>query len=97
MNAEPEEVAADLFLATLRIAFTGSAARAAIWIPQRPWVQTIGVPARRQLGAEGIEVSTGARVVGLRAADDGAFVRLGNGKERSVPSDGCSATQSPAP
>lgn len=86
MNAEPEQVSARLFLATLRQAFTGSAARAAIWIPARPWLDLVGVPARRMLEGEGVEVSTGVRVGAV--ADDGAggsTVHLAGGERLEVP------------
>ena len=51
MNVEPEQCAAADFLATLREAFTGSAARAAFWLPTRPWGEVFGDPAPQALAA----------------------------------------------
>ncbi|MCA8941687.1 MAG: hydroxysqualene dehydroxylase HpnE [Planctomycetes bacterium] len=62
MNADPKDVSASLFLATLRRAFLGSASRAAIHVPARPWSQIVGEPALAQLGREGVKVRLGARV-----------------------------------
>ena len=68
MNVEPEQCAAADFLATLREAFTGSAARAAFWLPTRPWGEVFGDPAPRALAAAGVAVRCGARVQTLELA-----------------------------
>ncbi|MEO6594744.1 MAG: FAD-dependent oxidoreductase, partial [Planctomycetota bacterium] len=44
MNAEPDEVAAADFVATLREAFLGSAAAAAFWLPRHSWSEVLGEP-----------------------------------------------------
>jgi hypothetical protein len=68
MNVEPEQCAAADFLATLREAFTGSAARAAFWLPTRPWGEVFGDPAPQALAAAGVAVRCGARVHALELA-----------------------------
>ncbi len=68
MNAEPAAVSARLFLATLRRAFAGSAARGAIWIPEAGWSAIVGRPAARTLALAGVDVACGARVRTLRCA-----------------------------
>ncbi|MFN9947081.1 MAG: FAD-dependent oxidoreductase, partial [Planctomycetota bacterium] len=68
MNVEPEQCAAADFLATLREAFTGSAARAAFWLPTRPWGEVFGDPAPQALAAAGVAVRCGARVQALELA-----------------------------
>lgn len=81
MNVEPELASARDFLATLRIAFSGSAAAAAFWVPLRPWGEIVGEPAQRALVAAGVDVRCGARVVDL--VTDGARVTaiaLGTGE-----------------
>lgn len=75
MNVEPSDAAASDFLDTLREAFTGSAERAALWVPVRPWGELIGAPAQRALDLAGVTVRTGARVVGL-ARRDGAVTAI---------------------
>jgi squalene-associated FAD-dependent desaturase len=85
MNVEPELASARDFLATLRIAFAGSAAAAAFWVPRRPWGEIVGEPARRALAAAGVEVRCGARVV--RLPDDGervTAIELGTGERLAV-------------
>lgn len=66
MNVEPDDAAANDFLATLREAFAGSAARAAFHVPKRPWGELLGAPAMRALTAAGVVVRTGVRATGLR-------------------------------
>lgn len=65
MNAEPDLVSAELFLGTLRRAFSGGAARGAIWIPRRPWGRIVGEAAERRLREEGVAVECGVRITGL--------------------------------
>ena len=65
MNAEPDRVSARLFLATLRRAFLGSAKRAAMWLPDRPWSALIGEPAHGCLEAAGVGVRVKSRVAGI--------------------------------
>ncbi|MBL9077236.1 MAG: FAD-dependent oxidoreductase [Planctomycetes bacterium] len=69
MNVEPELASARDFLATLRIAFSGSAADAAFWLPKRPWGEIVGEPALRTLLADGVDVRCGARVVRCQVTD----------------------------
>jgi squalene-associated FAD-dependent desaturase len=86
MNAEPADVSASLFFATLRRAFLGSAKRAGIWLPDRPWGQLIGEPAERSLRAAGIVVHLHTRV-GSFVRDGGRIeaLKLGSGeRERTV-------------
>ncbi len=83
MNAEAEHVSARLFARTLWQAFSGGAARAAIWVPKRSWSELIGEPSERVLADEGVQVHTGrrvdslemreGRVVAVRSADDRCF------------------------
>lgn len=86
MNVEPELASAGAFLATLREAFGGRAARAAFWVPRRPWGELLGDAAGPALAAAGIEVRCGARVrafvlasgrVGSLAFDDGSSSSVG--------------------
>jgi squalene-associated FAD-dependent desaturase len=70
MNCEPEEAEAAGFLATLREAFLGSAARAAFWIPRRPWSELIDAPARAALPQAGIDLRLGARIASLATSGD---------------------------
>lgn len=70
MNVEPELASAADFLATLRIAFAGSAAAAAFWVPKRPWSECVGEPALRALRAEGVDVRCGARVARLSSSSE---------------------------
>jgi uncharacterized protein with NAD-binding domain and iron-sulfur cluster len=70
MNAEPDEVSAELFLATLRRAFRGRAARAAIWLPKKPWSDIVGRAALAALARAGVRVTTGARVQRLDLRGD---------------------------
>lgn len=70
MNVEPEEAGAADFLATLREAFLGRASSAAFWLPLKPWSELLGDPAPQALAAAGVALRTGARVTGLRVADD---------------------------
>ena len=74
LNAPADAVSARLFLRTLRIAFGGSARRAAIWIPTRPWGEIVGAAAERALDAAGVRVHLAERVVDLAfdAHDDGS-------------------------
>ena len=65
MNCDPEEACAADFLATLREAFLGSAARAAFWVPKRSWRELIGEPAMPALAKAGVTVRLGARVTAL--------------------------------
>jgi squalene-associated FAD-dependent desaturase len=77
MNVEPEQCAAADFLATLREAFAGSAARAAFWLPRRPWGEVFGDPAPGALAAAGVAVRCGARVQTLEVAGAGSGARAG--------------------
>lgn len=65
MNSEPEHVAAEAMLRTLREAFGGSAANAALWVPRRPWSELLGDPAAAALAAAGVTLRLGARVGAL--------------------------------
>lgn len=65
MNCEPEEASAAAFLATLREAFSGAAARAALWVPKKTWGELIDEPAPAALRAAGVTLRLGARVQGL--------------------------------
>jgi hypothetical protein len=65
MNVEPELACAADFLATLREAFSGSAAAAAFWLPKRPWTEILGEPAARTLTGDGVVVRCGTRVTRL--------------------------------
>lgn len=65
MNAEPADISARLFLRTLRRAFGGSARRAAMWIPAKPWSAIVGGPAHAALQRAGVRVALGHRVRGL--------------------------------
>lgn len=69
MNAEASQVDAGVFFKTLRRAFGGSAADAAIWLPRKPWSELIGEPAFDVLSAAGVEVSLGRRVAALQFED----------------------------
>lgn len=62
MNVEPEHASARCFLATLREAFAGSAAKAAFWLPRQPWGEVLGAPALAALQRAGVDVRTGHRV-----------------------------------
>jgi len=85
MNSEPRDVEARLFLGTLRQAFLGSAARAGIWIPKRPWLELVGVPSRRSLEDAGVQVRMGCRVRRVAdAGDGGTTVELASGEVESV-------------
>lgn len=75
MNVEPDDVAAEDFLVTLREAFLGSAAHAAFWVPKRPWSELVGGPAAKALAAAGVVVRTGARIAAL-PRKDGAIVAI---------------------
>lgn len=76
MNAEAEQVSAAQFLVTLRRAFLGSAARAAIWAPTAPWSEILDRPARLALEDEGIQLHTGRRVSGIERDATGRVVSL---------------------
>lgn len=76
MNVEPEQCAAADFLATLREAFAGGAARAAFWLPTRPWGEVFGDPAPAALARAGVAVRCGARVQALEVAGDGGERRV---------------------
>jgi len=69
MNAEPAAVSADVFLTTLRRAFSGRAGRAAIWIPRRPWSAIVGRPAEQALRRDGVRVELNRRVRSLQLGD----------------------------
>lgn len=91
MNAAPAEVSARLFLATLRRAFSGAAARAALWIPRRPWSEIVGEPAQRVLAARSIQVQLGTRVTGFSIGVDPASgqeslhgIQLASGREIGI-------------
>ncbi|MBL8733114.1 MAG: FAD-dependent oxidoreductase [Planctomycetes bacterium] len=85
MNVEPDAASARDFLHTLREAFLGSAAAAAIWAPMRPWQQLIGEPAARVLPAAGVVVRTGARVAALeREADRVVALQLADGERLAL-------------
>lgn len=80
MNAEAEDVSAALFFATLRRAFFGSARRAAIRVPRRPWSELLGEPARAQCEREGITVHAGTRVTRF-VTDPSRIVELEFGQQ----------------
>jgi len=85
MNVEPDACAAADFLATLREAFLGPAARAAFWLPTCPWGEILADPAPAALAHAGVELRTGARVVGLDIA--GGRIRalhLGDGSSLAL-------------
>lgn len=87
MNVEPDAASARDFLRTLREAFLGSAAAAAIWVPKRPWRELLGEPAARALAAAGVEVRTGARVVAIECEGVGGgsrVARLGLGDGTAI-------------
>jgi uncharacterized protein with NAD-binding domain and iron-sulfur cluster len=104
MNVEPEQCAAADFLATLREAFTGSAARAAFWLPTRPWGEVFGDPAPQALAAAGVAVRCGARVqalelaagAGLAAAAAAARTALPTATTTAPSATSASAERSPA-
>ncbi len=86
-NAEAEDVSAVLFCATLRRAFGGSAAAAAIWLPRVGWSELLDRRVRARFAADGIEVRRarvtafardGTRVTALRLAD-GTQIELAPG------------------
>lgn len=85
MNVEPELAAARGFLATLREAFSGSAAAAAFWVPLQPWSAILGEPAAPALAAAGVTVRCGARVVAVEAGEGhvGAL-QLGDGERLAI-------------
>jgi squalene-associated FAD-dependent desaturase len=90
MNVEPELASAAAFTATLREAFTGSAATAAFWAPKRPWGEILGDPAPAALAAAGVQVRTSARVVGFEWRDGAvAALVLGSGERVDVRPDDC--------
>src|SRR5690606_18979126 len=68
-----------VFLRTMRRAFTGSAARGAIWLPDAPWGEIVGEPARRVLAERGVRVRHGARVRALRVAGGRVAAVVGEG------------------
>lgn len=86
MNCEPEDASAREFLATLREAFFGRAASAAMWVPRATWGELIGDPAPQRLREAGVELRTGARVASL-VGERGAVraVVLGDGTRVEVP------------
>lgn len=84
LNAEPDQVEARLFLATLRQAFLGSAGRAAIWVPRRGWGELVGQASQQQMKREGIQVTTGARVVALGGEAAVTSIQLADGSHRNV-------------
>lgn len=88
MNAEPSAISADLFLRTLRRAFSGSAGRAAMWIPTKPWSAIVGRPAHDALQRAGVRVELQCRVRDLRV-ENGQVTALAleRGEERAVVSD----------
>ena len=85
MNVEPADASAQLFLATLREAFTGSAAAGAFWLPKRPWGEIVGDAAQRELPRRGVEVRLHARVVLLETVGGRvAGIALGDGERLAV-------------
>ena len=85
MNAEPEQVAAADFLATLREAFLGRAASAAFWLPQRTWSEILGDPAPAALASAGVGVRTAARITAfVTAAGRIEAIELGDGTRIAV-------------
>ncbi|MEC8653719.1 MAG: hydroxysqualene dehydroxylase HpnE [Planctomycetota bacterium] len=88
MNCEPEEASASQFLATLREAFFGRAAGAALWIPKRTWAELLGDPAPAALEAAGVSLRTRARVRELEVRGGRvACVVLGDGERVEVGDD----------
>ncbi len=69
MNASPAQISAEAFLACLRIAFTGRASAAAIWLPTASWQDILGAPAQRLLQAEGANLHLGKAVKALETQD----------------------------
>lgn len=90
MNCDPEQACAADFLATLREAFLGSAARAAFWVPKRPWRELVGEPALPALARAGVTVRLGARVkaLSMRAGAVDALV-LGDGERIELRAGHC--------
>ena len=88
MNVEPELASARSFLRTLREAFSGSAAKAAFWLPKGPWRQVLGDPAQAALEAAGVEVRCGERV-GELLTEAGRIVGIvtGSGRHEVGPQD----------
>src|SRR5690606_34627746 len=73
------------FLRTLRRAFAGSGAGAAIWLPRLPWSEIVGEPASSALARAGVVWTPGRRVVAAeRRAARIAALRFGDGSERRV-------------
>lgn len=88
MNCEPDASAARDFLATLREAFAGSAAAAAFCLPRQPWGALLGDAAPTALARAGVELRTGARVVGLRLLGGRvAAIEFGDGSVVAVAAD----------
>ena len=88
MNCEPEDASASEFLATLREAFLGRASAAAFWVPERPWGALLGEPAPAALAGAGVQLQTGARVVGLEQAGGRvAAVSVAGGERIEVGAD----------
>jgi squalene-associated FAD-dependent desaturase len=81
MNAEAEQVGADCFLHTLRRAFLGRGAAAAIWLPTEPWSRIVGEPAEKELAGCGVCVRLGSPVREL-AVEGGKLVGLALPDER---------------
>lgn len=84
MNAEPNVVAARVLLATLRRAFLGSGAAAAIWLPKHPWSVLIGEPARASLASRGTQLTLGRRVERL-IVESGRVTGIAFADERVEP------------
>lgn len=85
MNAEPDAVAAELLLSTLREAFLGSAAAAAFWTPRLPWAQVFA-PAAAALAQHGGTVRLSTPVRGLQCRDGVvAALQLGDDSMLAVP------------
>lgn len=88
MNADPAEVSAKLFLATLRRALGSGARGMAIWAAARPWQELLGAPAERALRAAGVSVRGHARVVSATCAEGRVqTLHLGDGETLALGRD----------
>jgi squalene-associated FAD-dependent desaturase len=82
MNVDPEHAAAADFLAAVREAFVGRAARAALWTPSKTWGELLGDPAPGALAAAGVELRLGARAAAIEVAHDRVRAIVLGGGER---------------
>lgn len=88
LNAEAEDVDAALMLGTLKQAFGGSGARAAIWIPRKPWSEIIGAPALARLREERVDVQFGKRVESIEVGAEAiAALQFADGTSQAIEPD----------